>query len=213
MSELNEAGSSPRGNPLIWISLIVVGVIAYVLFSGDRDGRLPVINPDTSAETAETVETIASAEASISAPAGESEAVIEQGLLVPPGMRAREYIKDLRSQGKPYPLERVFEKAQQHLQEGSLADAHLLYFFAAREDHLPSIMKLAEMSDPTLFRAEDALMDDADVIQAYKWYSKAVELGHQAANERVDGLHQWASNAAADGDPHAQQLLLNFRDR
>ncbi len=211
MSELNEAGSSPRANPLIWISLIVVGVIAYVLFSGGRDGGLPSIGPDASVETEETVETIASAEASISTAEEETEGTIERSLLVPPGMRAREYIKDLRTKGKPYPLQQVFEKAQQHLQEGSLADAHLLYFFAAREDHLPSIMKLAEMSDPTLFRAEDALMDDADVIQAYKWYSKAAELGHQAANERVDGLHQWASNAAALGDPDAQQLLLNFR--
>ena len=208
MSELNEAGPSPRANPLIWITLIVIGVIAYVLFSGDRGGRLPGNDPDTSAEA---VDTVASVEASVSAGEDETGGSIERSLLVPPGMRARDYIKDLRSQGKPYPLEQIYEKAQQHLQEGSLADAHLLYFFAAREDHLPSIMKLAEMSDPNLFRAEDALMDDADVIQAYKWYSKAAELGHQPANERVDGLHQWASNAAADGDPDARQLLLNFR--
>lgn len=208
MSELNEAGPSPRGNPLIWITLIVIGVIAYVLFSGDRDGRLPGNDPVASVETTDTQ---ASVEAPVDAAGDEAEGSIETSLLVPPGMRAREYIKDLRSQGKPYPLEQVYEKAQQHLQEGSLADAHLLYFFAAREDHLPSIMKLAEMSDPNLFRAENALMDDADVIQAYKWYSKAAELGHQPANERVDGLHQWASNAAADGDPVAQQLLLNFR--
>ncbi|MDH3632952.1 MAG: deoxyribonuclease, partial [Gammaproteobacteria bacterium] len=85
------------------------------------------------------------------------------------------------------------------------------YFFAAREDHVPSIMKLAEMSDPTLFRAEDALMDDADVIQAYKWYQKAADMGHQLASDRVDGLQQWASNAAENGNPNARQLLLNFR--
>jgi len=208
MSELNEAGPSARSNPLIWISLIVVGAIVYVLLSGDRDGRLPGNDPVTTTETAETV---ASVEAPASAGEDETAGTIERGLLLPPGMRAREYIKDLRSQGEPYPLAQVFEKAQQHQQEGSLADAHLLYFFAAREDHLPSIMKLAEMSDPTLFRAEDALMDDADVIQAYKWYSKAAELGHQPATERVDGLQQWASNAAADGNPEARQLLLNFQ--
>jgi len=208
MSELNEAGPSPRGNPLIWITLIVIGVIAYVLFSGDRSSRLPGNDPVASVETADT---LASVKDPVDSAGDETEGSIETSLLVPPGMRAREYIKDLRSQGKPYPLEQVYEKAQQHLQEGSLADAHLLFFFAAREDHLPSIMKLAEMSDPNLFRAENALMDDADVIQAYKWYTKAAELGHQPANERVDGLHQWASNAAADGDPVARQLLLNFR--
>ena len=208
MSELNEAGPSPRGNPLIWITLIVIGVIAYVLFSGDRSSRLPGNDPVASVETADT---LASVKDPVDSAGDETEGSIETSLLVPPGMRAREYIKDLRSQGKPYPLEQVYEKAQQYLQEGSLADAHLLFFFAAREDHLPSIMKLAEMSDPNLFRAENALMDDADVIQAYKWYTKAAELGHRPANERVDGLHQWASNAAADGDPVARQLLLNFR--
>ena len=153
-------------------------------------------------ETIETTETIESDEVA---------GTIERSVLAPPGLRAREYIEQLRKEGEPYPLAVVFEKAQEFLQEGSLADAHLLYFFAAREDHLPSIMKLGEMSDPTLFRAEEALLDDADVIQAYKWYRKAAEMGHQPASERVDGLQQWASNEAEVGNRHARQLLLNFQ--
>ena len=208
MSELNEAGTSPGRNPLIWISLVVIGLIIYVFLSGDRDLRLP----SSSGESREaTTAAIASVEATTTIEGDGTVGTIERSLLVPPGMRAREYIKDLRDQGKPYPFTQVYEKAQKYMQEGSLADAHLLYFFAAREDHVPSIMKLAEMSDPTLFRAEDALMDDADVIQAYKWYRKAADMGHQLASERVDGLQQWASNAAEDGNPHARQLLLNFQ--
>ena len=209
MSELNEAGSSPGRNPLIWISLVVIGLIIFVFLSGDRGVTLP---SSSSGETRETTTTaIASVEATTTIEGDGAAGTIERSLLVPPGMRARDYIKELRDQGKPYPFEKVYEKAQKYMQEGSLADAHLLYFFAAREDHVPSIMKLAEMSDPTLFRAEDALMDDADVIQAYKWYRKAADMGHQPASERVDGLHQWASNAAEDGNPHARQLLLNFQ--
>lgn len=220
MSELNEAESSARTNPLIWISIIVLGLVAFVLLSGDRDARLPGSTPSSATEREETIagveavasaEAVASVETSVAAGADDASGTIERDLLLQPGMRAREYIKELRGKGKPYPLAQVFDKAQQHMQEGSLADAHLLYFFAAREDHLPSIMKLAEMSDPTLFRAEEALLDDADVIQAYKWYRKAAELGHQQASQRVEGLHQWASNAAANGDPDARQLLLNFQ--
>ncbi len=201
MSELNEAESSPHRNPLIWISLVVVGLIIFVFLSGDRGDSLRSSDSAKSVEAQETAETVES---------GEVEGTIERSVLAPPGLRAREYIEQLRKEAKPYPLAVVFEKAQEYLQEGSLADAHLLYFFAAREDHVPSIMKLGEMSDPNLFRAEDALLDDADVIQAYKWYRKAADMGHQPANERVDGLQQWASNEAEVGNPYARQLLLNF---
>ena len=208
MSELNEAGSSPRRNPLIWGSLLVIGLIIFVFLSSNRDGRLP---GGDAAGTANTTDSNENVTAALSTEGDDAAGTIERSLLVPPGLRAREYIKDLRNSGKPYPLDEVYQKAQDFLQEGSLADAHLLYFFAAREDHLSSIMKLAEMSDPTLFRAENALLDEADVIQAYKWYRKAAEMGHPLANERVDGLQQWASNEAEDGNPHARQLLLNFQ--
>jgi TPR repeat protein len=216
MSELNEDGTSPARNPLVWISLVVIGLIIFVFLSGDRDLSLSGSNSgetrEASTEIRETASTaIASVEATTAIEGDGAAGAIERSLLVPPGMRAREYIKDLREQGKPYPFAQVYENAQKYMQEGSLADAHLLYFFAAREDHVPSIMKLAEMADPTLFRAEDALMDDADVIQAYKWYRKAADMGHQLASERVDGLQQWASSAAEDGNPLAKQLLLNFR--
>ncbi len=153
----------------------------------------------------ETTETTETAE-----PSSDS-GTIERSLLVPPGMRARQYIEQLRETGKPYPMAEVHSKADKYLQEGSLADAHLLYFFAAREDHLPSIMVMAEMSDPTRFRVENSLLDDADVIQAYKWYQKAAALGHEHAALRLDGLQQWAQTEAESGNPHARQLLLNIR--
>lgn len=191
MSDSNEAGSSsPRQNPLIWIALVVVGLILFVFFGGERGQSMMSRTVDAGEETAGT---------------------IERSLLAPPGMRAREYIEQLRDNGEPYPLDVAYDKADQYLVEGSLADAHLLYFFVAREDHLPAIMKMAEMSDPTLFQAQNSLLDHADVIQAYKWYQKAAELGHQAAAARVDGLHQWAVAEADAGNPHAKQFLLNFQ--
>jgi len=140
-----------------------------------------------------------------------SEGTIERSLLLPPGMRAREYIEQLRTAGKPYPLAQVHDKAQNFQHEGSLADAHLLYFFAARENHLPAMMVMAQLSDPILFQAENSLLDEADAIQAFKWYSKAAELGQPAATESIDKLRQWAQDAAATGNPEARQLLLNIQ--
>lgn len=205
MSESNEAGTvSWRQNPLIWIALVVIGLIIIVFVSGDR-GQSKVSAP---AET----KTRSSASLPESAEQSETSAgAIERSLLVPPGLRAREYIAQLREAGRPYPLEEAFVKAGQFLAEGSLADAHLVYFFVAREDHLPAIMKMAEMSDPTLFRAEDSLLDDADAVQAYKWYQRAVELNHANAATRIENLHQWAIAQADAGDPGAAQFLLNFQ--
>jgi hypothetical protein len=202
MSELNEPAASSRRNPLIWVALAVVGLIIFVFFNGERGGSTLV-----------TKQIEISEPEVISEPADEETAsgTIERSLLVPPGMRARQYIEQVRADGKPYPLAQAVEKAQEYLREGSLADAHLLFFFAAREEHLPAVMQMAEMSDPTLFRAEDSLLDNADVIQAYKWYQKAASLGQQEAVARLENLQQWASDEAEAGNPHARQLLLNFQ--
>ena len=204
MSELNETGSSSRRNPLIWISLAIVGLILFVILSGDRGDSLPVGTND-----ATDIDEVAGTDEN--AGNDDTSGTIERSLLLTPGMRARQYIQQLRSEGMPYPLELVYEKAQGFQQEGSLADAHLLFFFAAREDHLPAMMVMGEMSDPIRFRAEDSLLDNADVIQAYKWYTKAAERGYQPASERVVGLRQWALDEAQAGNSYARQLLLNFK--
>ena len=204
MSESNESGSSSRRNPLIWISLAIVGLILFVFLNGDRGDSISM----RSDQAAVAVKTTLTEE--IAPTEEDTTGTIERSLLVPPGMRARQYVEKLRAAGKPYPLELVYEKAQGYLQEGSLADAHLLYFFAAREDYLPAMMMMGQMSDPTIFQAENSLLDDADAIQAYKWYRQAAEMGHQPASERVASLRQWAQDEAEEGNSHARQLLLNF---
>ncbi len=196
MSELNEQAPVRRRNPLAWIVVIVIGLILFVFLGGDRRD---VSVPDK-VEDSPVVATVSS-----------SEGTIERSMLLPPGMRAREYIAQIRTAGKPYPLAQVYDKAQDFQHEGSLADAHLLYFFAARENHLPAIMVMARLSDPVLFQAENSLLDEADAIQAFKWYSKAAELGQPAAAESIGKLRQWAQDAAATGNPEAMQLLFNIQ--
>lgn len=196
MSELNEQAPVRRRNPLTWIVVIVIGLILFVFLGGDRRD---VSVPDK-VEDSPVVETVSS-----------SEGTIERSMLLPPGMRAREYIAQIRTAGKPYPLAQIHDKAQDFQHEGSLADAHLLYFFAARENHLPAMMMMAQLADPVLFQAENSLLDEADAIQAFKWYSKAAELGQPAAAEGIGKLRQWAKDAAATGNPEARQLLLNIQ--
>jgi len=216
MSELNEPAPSARRSPLIWIVLVVVGLILFAFLSGDRGdmpGKLVSVGSlerATGGDGAVESDEIQLSEDQDGA-VEETTGAIDRSLLVPPGMRARQYIKRLRSAGKPYPLSQVFDKAQDFRHDGSLADAYLLYFFAAREDHLPSIMIMGEMSDPLRFRADDTLFDQADAIQAWKWYQKAAELGQQQAVQRLDELGQWARDAAAGGDSAARQLLLNIQ--
>jgi len=216
MSELNEAAPPARRSPLIWIVLVVVGLILFAFLGGDRGdlpGKLTIEgSPETAAQGEGTIdEEINEPSANQDDAVEETSGAIDRSLLVPPGMRARQYIEQLRSVGKPYPLSQVFDKAQNFRHDGSLADAHLLFFFAAREDHLPSMMTMGEMSDPMHFRAEDTLLDQADAIQAWKWYQKAAELGHPQARQRLDELSQWARDAAAGGDSGARQLLLNIQ--
>lgn len=188
MSDLNEPSSfAAKSNPLFWISLIVIGLILFIFFGADRG--LPV----TANEPENGVESVGQ---------------IDRNLLVPPGMRARQLIEQVRAEEIPYPLESIFEKAHEYDSEGSLADAHLLYFFTAREGFEPAMMKMGELSDPTMFRAENSLLDRADAIQSYKWYRKLADLGQVEAEEKIASLQKWADQASVNGDPDARQLLL-----
>ena len=190
MSNLIEpAPPMRRPNPLVWISLIAIGLIVFILLSSERGGRLQSIEEITQLESG-----------------GE----IERSLLIPPGMRARQYIAEIREGNQPYPLESVYDRGSGYQNEGSLADAHLLYFFSAREGYLPAMMKLGELADPELFRSEDSLLDRADVIQAYKWYQKAATLGHEPAVDRIKNLRRWATAESNLGNADARQLMLNF---
>lgn len=187
MTESNS--SKRRSNPLIWFGLIAGGLILYFFMGVERGNQVTAIT--------EIVQE-------------DNRVEIERSLLIPPGMRARQYIVEIRAGGEPYPLASIFEKGSSFQEQGNLADAHLLYFFSAREDYIPAIMKMGEMADPILFRAENSLLDRADAIQAYKWYRKAVALGHDPATVGLNNLMQWASTESIMGNPDARQLMLNF---
>jgi hypothetical protein len=181
-----------RPNPLIWISLIVSGAIIFFFMGADRGNQFTEVTEVEVVQEDNRVE-------------------IDRSRSIRPGTRAREYIAEVRAAGEPFPLASIFERGSSFQQEGNLADAHLLFFYSAREGYIPAMMKMAEMSDPTLFRAEVSLLDNADAIQAYKWYQKAAALGHSSATDGVNNLMQWAVAESKWGNPQARQLLLNFK--
>jgi len=189
-SKMPESSLTKRQrNTMIWIGLTVVGLILFMLVGVERGLQ---VTPVT-----EVVQE-------------NNRVEIQRSQLIPPGLRAREYIAEVRAGGEPYPLANIYEKGSSFQEQGNLADAHLLFFFSAREEYIPAIMKMGEMADPTLFRAEDSLLDEADAIQAYKWYKKAVALGHTPAANGINNLKQWANEASIMGNPDARQLMLNF---
>jgi len=184
--QIEPSSSEKKSNPLLWISVLIVGLIAFIIFGTERS--------KPGADNAE--------------PESQLVGEINRNLLVPPGLRARQLIEQIRTNGKPFPLDMTFEKASEYHHEGSLADAHLLFFFGAREGHVASMMKMAEMSDPTRFRAEDSLLDQPDALQSYKWYEKVAAQGESVAEDRIRILQDWAIEESEYGNAYARQLLL-----
>lgn len=200
MVQAEKEQDKPRTNPLIWVSIVVIGLIFFIFVGSDRGS--------VSTESLQLEDQ--QGDSGLVEGNDSSEGQINRDLLIPPGLRAREYISQVRRQGKPYPLEQLMAKASAYANEGSLADAHLAFFFAAREGHVEAMMMMAEMSDPTLFQSENNLLDQADAVQAYKWYQLALNSGFEPAKPRLDNLHQWAKAEAKYGHAAARQLLLNF---
>jgi len=106
--------------------------------------------------------------------------------------------------------DKSYQEALDFMEEGQMADAQLLLFYAARAGHGPSALVLAGLYDPVGFDPATSLMDKPDPFQAYKWYSKALDAGEEQAGERIEALKAWCETAAANGDQQAAQLLLQW---
>lgn len=122
---------------------------------------------------------------------------------------ARTIIADLK-RSEPVDYAGAFARAEQFQKDGRLADAQLLYFFAARGGNAASAFALATMNDPNHHSATSSLLPEPDAFQAFKWYTAARDAGMAAADQRLAALHDWAENAAADGNVDAERLLLQW---
>lgn len=107
-------------------------------------------------------------------------------------------------------FDKSYQEALKFMEDGQMADAQLLLFYAARAGHGPSALVLAGLYDPVGFNAATSLMDKPDAFQAFKWYSKALEAGEEQAAVPLEALKAWCETAAAEGDQQAAQLLLQW---
>ena len=185
----------------------MVGLILFVLIGGDREP-----SRGESASPAEVADNLTDSQPqTVTETLPEGTGTIDRALLIPPGMRAREYIAQLREQGKPYPLDEVRSKASGYQLDGSLADSYLLYFFAAREGDSQAMLEIARLNDPRYYKPDNALLDEPDAVQALKWYRLAQQSDVPEASELLASLRDWAEAEAASGSETAEQILLNFR--
>ena len=122
---------------------------------------------------------------------------------------AREFLADASEAG-PESYGDAYERGLQYQENGQLADAQLLYFYAARGGHAGAEFALAEMNDPKHHDSATSLLEEPDPYQAYKWYSAALEHGSPQAQQRLDALREWAMRAAAEGNSEAERLLLQW---
>lgn len=122
---------------------------------------------------------------------------------------AREAIAELQ-QASPPDYVGAVERGRQFEQAGRLADAQLMYFFAARGGEPQAAYELGQMYDPTSFSAEQSIMDEPDPFQAYKWYTQAADGGVSAADERLGELREWTEREAEAGNVDAEQLLVQW---
>jgi hypothetical protein len=124
-----------------------------------------------------------------------------------PGARARALIAAMRSSGD-IRLDEVFAAAEEAQGTGELADAYLLYFFAAREGHTAAALTLGRQADPASFDPAASVFEAADLVQAHKWYQIAAQNGDPEGRDRLADLRSRVEQMAASGDPQAQRISL-----
>ncbi len=126
------------------------------------------------------------------------------------GDLARAIIEELRGQGR-VDLDQVYERAERFRAVGMLADAYLLYFFAARQGHAQSALALGRMYDPKTFSREASILEQPDPVQAHKWYQLAARAGDAAAKRHLADLRGRVERTAGQGDEESRRLMMQWR--
>ncbi len=126
------------------------------------------------------------------------------------GDTAREIVAQLEAAPGGPDFAAAHARAQEFLDSGQLADAQLLYFFAARGGYAPAAFDLATFNDPNHAGSAPGLVVAPDPFQAYRWYTVARDAGDERAAQRLEELRAWAESASRSGDGDAERLLLQW---
>jgi hypothetical protein len=126
------------------------------------------------------------------------------------GDTAREIVAQLEAAPAGPDFAAAHARAEEFLASGQLADAQLLYFFAARGGYAPAAFDLATFNDPNHADTASGLVAAPDPFQAYRWYTVARDAGDERASQRLEELRAWAESASRSGDGDAERLLLQW---
>ncbi len=209
------ADSDPQRRPGPWKLITIVVVLTLIgvwLVPDEAPDDQAVTRPAIMVDEAPEVATTDSGPSLLSDVPADDPAPVENQASTEmtdarPGAKARALITGMRA-GGDIQLDEMFAAAQQAQAEGEMADAYLLYFFAAREGHAASALALGTQADPAQRDPQDSVFDAPDIMQAHKWYQAAAQNGNAQGRERLADLRQHVEQLAADGDPQAQRISL-----
>jgi hypothetical protein len=212
--ETEVADSDPQRRSGPWKLIVIVAVLTLIgvwLVPGDKPEDEPAVamppagEPQADAPTAPSLLAEGSGGEQTEGqplPTAASELVDNR-----PGARARAMIARMRADGD-VDLDQVVNGAQQAQIAGDLADAYLLYFFAAREGSAAAALELGKQADPASRDPLSSVFEGPDLTQAHKWYQAAAGSGNKEARNRLADLHARVEQLAASGDPQAQRISL-----
>ena len=184
---IRHSRGATRNQVVIGLAAVVVVVIVLVTVYMSRQQPEPIPEPGRALETVQ--------------PAKSAE---ERG------DTARAVIEQLEANTAGPDYAAAHARAKEFQAEGRLADAQLLYFFAARGGYAPAAFDLATANDPNHPAAGSGLAAAPDLFQAYRWYTAARDAGHPDASGRLEELRVWAESASQAGDQEAERLLIQW---
>jgi TPR repeat protein len=204
------ADSEPRRRSGPWKLIVIVALLTVIgvwLVPEDEPGVEPTVvdRPDTAAPSllSDASGPALDGDPSIDLPA--TKAGANAG---PPGARARGLIAELRAGGNSEDLGSLFAAAEEARAAGEMADAYLLYFYAARKGDAASALALGTQADPATRDPESSVFESADLTQAHKWYQMAAQSGDTTARTRLADLRARVDQLADSGDVEAQRISL-----
>lgn len=204
-TELPDSEPERQGGP--WKLIILVVVITLIgvwLVPGGDGGKTPELSDTPPPSLLDLPPTGAGGEPVL------PEALQEPLVDGRPGARARALIANMRGDGEMR-LDEVFDAAAKAQTDGELADAYLLYFFAAREGHAGSALVLGQQADPASRDPANSLFESADLTQAHKWYQLAAGNGAPEGRQLLAELRTRVEQMAAAGDQQARRIALQWQ--
>ena len=103
--------------------------------------------------------------------------------------------------------ERTFELAQEYLDRGEADVALLLLEDAQANGYPPAMTAIGRLYDPVHFDPRESPFSRANPLRAAEYYRNAADAGDADARAALRELEAWLRDAAANGDPAAQEAL------